>query len=98
MSQPPKIYPSPFRFYSGAVGLGIGCGITWTIAATAGATQRYITKAHAIILLYSVAVFLFCWQAWMLYHWGKRLKKVRADLDQRWREIGVDPPPWKEEP
>lgn len=97
-SDPPLMYPSPYRFYSGAVGLGIGCGITWTLALTNGPAQRYITKTHAIILLYGVVLFLFVWQAWMLYRWGKRLKQDRAELEKRWREMDLGPFPWKETP
>ena len=81
---PPSLYPGRFRYYFGATGLGMALGITWTIAMTTKATQRYITPEHAYMVLYGASGFFFGLQAQMLYRWNKALKKRRAELDEYW--------------
>jgi hypothetical protein len=77
-------YPSRFRFYSGALGLGAAMGISWTAFALGPFVLRYITRGHALIILYGMVAALFAAQTWMLYRWHKQLKERRAKLEKFW--------------
>jgi hypothetical protein len=77
---PVRPYPSPYRFYTGSIGLGMAVGITWTLAMTNNVAQHYITKAHAVAALYGISFLLFAAQGWMLRRWRKRLERDRAEL------------------
>jgi hypothetical protein len=95
---PPQLslYPSRFRYYFGATGLGMGVGITWTIAMTSKFAQRSITPAHAYMVLYGISIFFFGLQMHMLYRWNKALKKHRIELDEYWEKyFAPQPNPFK---
>jgi hypothetical protein len=76
----PHPYPSPYRYYLGATGVGIGVGIAWTQLFLGDYMRRFITKPHAIILLYSMVAAFFFAQVWMLWRWEKQMKIDRAEL------------------
>ena len=86
-SKPPQQYPSPYRFYTGSVGLGIAVGISWTIFMTGNYAQRVITKSHAIELLFAVVALFFGCQLWMLVRWDRDLKKRNAELAAQWAKF-----------
>ena len=89
---PTPEYPSKFRFYSGALGLGAGMGITWTVFLTGPLVQRHIiTRDHALMIVYALAVAFMGVQAEMLYRWNKQLKKYRAEMAKFLEEINFDP-------
>ena len=77
-------YPSRFRFYSGALGLGAAMGISWTTFTLGPFVLRYITRGHALTILYGMVAALFAAQTWMLYRWHKQLKERRAKLADFW--------------
>jgi hypothetical protein len=85
--QPPQNYPSYTRFYVGAFAIGMAVGITWTLFVTGVYAQRFITKTHAIELLYGIALVALAQQAWMLRRWGRVLKQRNAELADQWAEI-----------
>ena len=88
---PTPEYPSKFRFYSGALGLGAGMGITWTVFLTGPLVQRHITRDHALMICYALAVAFMGVQAEMIYRWNKQLKKYRAEMAKFLEEINFDP-------
>jgi hypothetical protein len=95
---PPQLslYPSRFRYYFGATGLGMAVGITWTIAMTSKFAQRSITPVHAYMFLYGLSIFFFGLQSHMLYRWNKALKKHRIELDEYWdKYFAPQPNPFK---
>lgn len=68
-------YPSKFRYLSGATGMGISLGISWTLALTNTGIQRYLSRAHALMILFATVGFFFGWQVMMLVRWRRELKK-----------------------
>ena len=97
MKKTPMPYPSTTRWFMGTTGIGGACGITWTLLLTGTYAQRYITKTHAIESLYALAFLLMFAQLWMLYRWGRRLKRDTAELQKEWDELGMQgTPPWKQ--
>lgn len=82
MKRPPQPYPSQYRYYFGATGCGIGVGIAWTQLFYSDYMRRFITKPHAIMLLYGVVAVFFLAQVWLLYRWDKRMKIDKAELDK----------------
>jgi hypothetical protein len=93
---PSSPYPSKYRFYWGAVGMGMGLGITWTVGMTCTAVSRYISRGHAITFLYLVVALCFVSQSWMLYRWNKALTKHRAEMKEYWdKNFGSKTNPFK---
>lgn len=80
--QPMGKYPSYTRFYWGSTALGMAVGITWTIAMTTTLAQRHFTYTHAIMFLYGISIVGFIQQGWMLYRWGRQLKRDEAELEK----------------
>lgn len=78
----PTPYPSIYRYYIGAVGLGAGVGISWTLCMTTMGMQRIITKPHAIVLLYSTVALCFLSQMWLIIRWSRRLQRDRAEMSK----------------
>jgi len=87
----PQPDPPTYRFYLGAIGLGIGVGITWTDLLLGDYARRFITKPHAIMLLYGMVAFFFITQTWMLVRWNRRMKRDRAEMVK----MMLDIPEWK---
>jgi hypothetical protein len=87
-SEPSSVdgYPSKYRFYWGAVGLGMATGIAWTIFMLTPLVARYIPKAYAITFLYLFVAANFAAQGWTLYRWNKALAKHRIELANYWDE------------
>lgn len=92
----PDLYPNRYRFYTGAIGIGMMLGITWTISMTTANAQRWITKPHAYVILYAVAVFFMVYQGVLLYLWNKRLKRHRAEIDKFLAQMQHDQESFKE--
>lgn len=83
-------YPSKFRFYWGAIGLGFATGITWTAFALSPPVQRHITRTTALASLYGIAVIIFISQLWMLCRWKKQITELdRHDAEKAklWNDI-----------
>jgi hypothetical protein len=98
MNKPPKPYPSYTRYYLGCVGVGLACGITWTLVMTNPLIQRklHIPSTPAIVFLYSVAVAMLLAQAWLLVRWHRRMKQDIAEMGKKWIELKYAPMPWKD--
>lgn len=82
--EPEPEYPSRYRFYGGALGLGFAMGISWTVFALSPPMLRYITRGRAVMILYGMVAVFFGAQSWMLYRWNKQLKKRREKLVEFW--------------
>jgi hypothetical protein len=63
---------NPTRYFFGAIGLGVGCGIAWTLWLID--SPRFITRQHAEIVLYGIVGVIFSLQA--LQYWFALRKDV----------------------
>ena len=75
----PEYKPSFFRFYTGAIAVGITVGMTWFYA-----LQLWMTRPHAARTMLSIVAVIFAWQTIHLWRENKRLKLVQAALDKDW--------------
>jgi hypothetical protein len=103
--QMPVIQPNMFRFYAGAISIGFGTGISWTLLFTGPVVLRYISHAHAVRFLYALVALTFILQIIILVKEKRRLNRQSAALKKyydaqtdefkRWcREAGIDPKRW----
>jgi hypothetical protein len=73
---PWKILPSPYRFYIGAVAVGITMGISWTLALIGPTSlSRHISRAHALNILWGVVGAMLTYQTIYLILESRRLKR-----------------------
>lgn len=82
IAKPEYAQPSVFRFYAGAIAVGMVWGITWTIA-----VERWLPRPYSYQALFGFAGAVFVWQGIHLWKEGKRLKIVKAALDKDWAEL-----------
>jgi hypothetical protein len=77
-----ELYPSRFRYYFGATGMGMMLGISWTLLMTGPFVQRYVSHLHAVLIMYGVCLVFMVLQVDMLYRWERRLKRHRAVMEE----------------
>jgi len=89
-------YPSKYRFYIGALGLGFALGTTITQFLFGPLVARHIPKSYAITTLYICVAIAFAAQTRLLYRWNKALAKHRTELARYWDEnFGSETNPWR---
>lgn len=91
----PEIHQNVFRFYLGAVSVGMGCGVAWT-----GVVLRWVRYPYSYEALYGFVVVMFILQALYLYGEHKRLKRMKAEIDANWEILKNKYPDmnWEEPP
>lgn len=69
-----------YRFYFGASGVGVACGIAWTLALI---DSSWITPHHARILLWGIVAVIFTLQAVYLSAENRRIREQEEELQKR---------------
>jgi hypothetical protein len=81
-----KMQPNPLRFYLGAVAIGFGAGICWTILFTTPPLSRHLSHAHAFAILWSIVILCYLAQAAVLISEHIRMQRKLEDLKAYDRE------------
>jgi hypothetical protein len=87
----PVIQPNVFRYYIGAIAVGIAAGIGWTRT-----ISIFVRHPYDDAILLSIVAGMLLWQCIYLIHEHKRLKIVEAEIKAQWESLKMKYPeyPW----
>jgi hypothetical protein len=83
--------PNVFRYYIGAIAVGIAAGIGWTRT-----ISIFVRHPYDDAILLSIVAGMLLWQCIYLIHEHKRLKIVEAEIKAQWETLKMKYPeyPW----